>query len=101
MHRPAPPNEDWRRPDALGRVRSFAPEEGSYASSIMVPGAWADRWAGGRSVGQALGLTQMVREQAVNRASRHTRDLSLVLDAVVGLLFLLMQFTCPSLSFSG
>ena len=52
-HRPPPPNEDWRRPDAQGRVRSFAPEEGSYASSVMVPGAWADRRTGWWAVGRA------------------------------------------------
>lgn len=29
---------DWKQPDDRGRVRSFAPEEGSYATSVMIPG---------------------------------------------------------------
>lgn len=33
-----PPSDAWRRPDALGRVRSFAPEVGSYPASVMLPG---------------------------------------------------------------
>ena len=39
-----PVTEEWRKPDALGRVLNFAPEEGSYATTVMIPGKSNEKW---------------------------------------------------------
>ncbi len=38
LQRQHPPSVDWKKPDALGRVRGFAPEQGSYPTVVMIPG---------------------------------------------------------------